>query len=612
MAYRIFTLTDGFQAGYLYTFCWWVVFAIYSIGHQLNRIRAYRIRKKRIHGKTDTILTDLPGAQLFRSLDRVVRIPFVTEMISLKHILGITFFIIVNLIFMFFAPFTVNTKYSVPPIALFDRRAAFIGMANWGFVFFLAQRNSLLSKMSGLTFQQLIPFHRIIARIGLAEFFPHFVYRIIKGYRRHYIVKEALFMDTEYSTGTIAMLAFFIMFATSFEYIRRNYFEVFYYSHVIFLIVAIIATCWHEPTCMVFFIPAVGLWAADRAVRTYKSWIVKSTSVRVDEVLNDSASQEGIVRVLFENRIMNSFKPGQYIFAALVLNGKKLWEYANWHPFTISEVFRVNDSDTDSGIEERVVGASHSEKIATSTKPDSTVTVNEKRKIANSSAVTIADSSSLSDVSCLRRRAATVSGDTNAKTIASFHIKALGHMTRDLVKAAAVGNKVQVYIDGPHGPHLHYQDYPVAAYFSTGIGVTPSLAMIKDIVERRCNGVRTITTENVYLIWAIKSTDELHPFIDMFTYWNDKVNNSIQPFHLSVNVYITRMKEGPNYFEGLNCLNVSYGERPDVKVEMDKIKTVNPLQRVFAHACGSAIFTRTVVNEAVAHNFEPHHETFEF
>ncbi|KAG1047472.1 hypothetical protein G6F42_029103 [Rhizopus arrhizus] len=68
--------------------------------------------------------------------------------------------------------------YVVPAIGQMDRRAAFVGMANWGFVFFLAQRNSLLPKMSGLTFEELIPFHRIVARIGLAEFMPHFVWRM--------------------------------------------------------------------------------------------------------------------------------------------------------------------------------------------------------------------------------------------------------------------------------------------------------------------------------------------------------------------------------------------------------------------------------------------------
>ena len=71
-----------------------------------------------------------------------------------------------------------DKPYVLPSISIFDRRAAFVGMVNWGFVFFLAQRNSILPKMSGLTFEELIPFHRWVARIGLAEFIPHFVYRM--------------------------------------------------------------------------------------------------------------------------------------------------------------------------------------------------------------------------------------------------------------------------------------------------------------------------------------------------------------------------------------------------------------------------------------------------
>jgi hypothetical protein len=45
---------------------------------------------------------------------------------------------------------------------------------------------------------------------------------------------------------------------------------------------------------------------------------------------------------------------------------------------------------------------------------------------------------------------------------------------------------------------------------------------------------------------------------------------------------------------------------------MDKIKTVNANRRVWAHACGSMLFTRTVVNEAIRHKFHAHNETFEF
>lgn len=100
--------------------------------------------------------------------------------------------------------------------------------------------------------------------------------------------------------------------------------------------------------------------------------------------------------------------------------------------------------------------------------------------------------------------------------------------------------------------------------------------------------------------------------MDMFSYWADKAKNAIQPIKLHVTVYVTRMNEGPNYFEGMEGFNVIYGKRPDIAADMDKIKATNSRQTVWAHACGSFLFTRTVINEAIRHDFDVHNETFEF
>ncbi|KAI7893164.1 ferric reductase like transmembrane component-domain-containing protein [Mucor mucedo] len=600
MAYSIRTTSNFFQCGLAYAFFWWALFALYCVGYQINKLRVYMTRQQRIDGK-DKTLRPVMHSKFLSSFNMVIRIPFVTEMIAVKHILGMTFFTFINIIFMFYAPFAINPEvgYKVPAIGQFDRRAAFVAMVNWGFVFFLAQRNSLLPKMSGLTVEELLPYHRWIARVGLAEFMPHFVWRIIKGYQRNNSSFESLFRNTEQTTGTISMFGFLIMFVTSFEYVRRNHFEVFYYSHIFGVLVAIIFACWHETTCFAFFIPAVILWFADRVIRSYQSWYIKSSYVKVEQVLPYSSVQEGIVRILFENSGLNRFKPGQYMFVSIVKDGgRKIWEYANWHPLTVSETFRVsgNQSVTDSAIEERVVGNTDHH-IA-----------KEKKASPNGS---VSDVDSVSDVSELRRRANNFSKD-DSTTIASVHIKALGGKTRDLLKAAEANEKLTVRFDGPYGPHLEYQDYEVMALYGAGIGVTPALAIVKDCLERRADGVKTVAVEHIYLTWAIRASDEINPFMDMFSYWSEKAKNAIQPIKLHVTVFVTRMNEGPDYFEGMEGFEVVYGTRPDIAADMDKIKTTNSRQTVWAHACGSFLFTRTVINEAIRHDFDVHNETFEF
>lgn len=179
MAYTIRTTTNFFQGGLAYAFFWWALFALYCIGYQINKFRVYKARQQRINGNGKP-LRPIMHSKFLSSFNMVVRIPFVTEMIAVKHIFGMTFFIFINLIFMFYAPFDIDPSvgYVVPAIGQFDRRAAFVAMVNWGFVFFLAQRNSVLPKMSGLTVEELVPYHRWVARVGLAEFIPHFVWRM--------------------------------------------------------------------------------------------------------------------------------------------------------------------------------------------------------------------------------------------------------------------------------------------------------------------------------------------------------------------------------------------------------------------------------------------------
>jgi hypothetical protein len=183
--------TSNFHiAGYSYAFFWWGLFTLYCLGHQFNRWRIYLHRRRQLQLQKKNGIADL-GATVFdpslpwerwlRPLDRVVSIPGVTEMIAIKHIVGVSLFIAINLIWIFFAPFKWSdgfTSYQLAAIGMFDRRAAFIGMVNWAFVFMLASRNSLLSAMSGFTFEQMIPYHRWLARIGLLEFMPHFVWRM--------------------------------------------------------------------------------------------------------------------------------------------------------------------------------------------------------------------------------------------------------------------------------------------------------------------------------------------------------------------------------------------------------------------------------------------------
>ncbi|KAI9319342.1 ferric reductase like transmembrane component-domain-containing protein [Dichotomocladium elegans] len=552
--------TSGFHhVGYSYAFMCWGAFAVYCIMVQIDRFLLYRARQKRIASNGAIQYKPFSVFSIFSPFAKIgeynVKIPFVTNLIKLKHIVGMFFFCAINVVWIIAAPFTLaeGRTFTVQSIGLVDRRAAFVGMVNWSFVFVLGSRNNIVSRMSGLSFEELIPFHRWIARVGLAEYIPHFIWRIIVGYRRNFSVRESLFRNLEQGTGTVAMIGFLLLFVTSFEFIRRNYFEIFYYTHILGIFVAIIATCMHEVSCFYYFIPTVLLWFFDRCWRSYQSWMLKSKLIQIDAVARktdaDSKSAAGMVRVLFEYEGLRTYKPGQYVFLAIVNKTRKAYKsYMDWHPMTLSEVFRSTAAPPG----KEVINLNN--KMVESKLANKSGDTSEAGSSGNSSENDI--------ISSLRRR-------TQDQNMGTVHIKSLGKYTSNLLAGAAANDEFHLRVDGPYGPRIEYQDYKIMAAFAAGVGVTPALSLIKDCIERRSAGVQTVLTEHVYLIWAIRTLE-------------------------------------------LPGVSITYGVRPNIKECMDHIQAKSNNDHVMVHTCGSDDFMRTVLNEALKRHWASHRETFEF
>ena len=178
---RFMATSDFNKAAYSYFLFCWTVFFIYCIAHQIQRIILYHTRERRILRQGNEKVQSSDYIAFTSCLNTYVQIPWLTKLIPMKHVLGVTLFFIINAIFCFFAPFKLASYvpyYEVPEIALMDRRMAYIGMVNWSFVIVLGLRNNIVTKMSGLTFETMVPYHRWVARIGLIEFIPHIIYRL--------------------------------------------------------------------------------------------------------------------------------------------------------------------------------------------------------------------------------------------------------------------------------------------------------------------------------------------------------------------------------------------------------------------------------------------------
>ncbi|KAH8549071.1 ferric reductase like transmembrane component-domain-containing protein [Umbelopsis sp. PMI_123] len=599
-----FRPTSNFhQAGYTYALVIWGLFLLYCIIYQFKRLRTYFARYKAI--KTGRPQPYHPGAftRAIHRLEYTVRLPVIGDYMAVKHLCILSFILIWNTICILFAPFTLSSDgYMFPAVSQMDRRAAYVAVVNFSLVIIFGSRNTIITKMSGISFEQLIPYHRWLAKLGFAEMITHFVWRIMVQAQKYGTAKAALFLDIEQGTGTIAALGYLILYVTSLGYIRRNYFEVFYYSHIFGIVLAVAASMWHEVGIMLYFIPSLFLWLGDRAIRSYKSWHQTTTLLEID------GSADTITRVVFEkDHAKSSYRPGQYVFVAFSggVNGygrfKRLLTWANWHPMTISEIHHDSRHHRKQDILE-----SQANNI------DDSAEEEKNMSIFSSSSSTAVQYEDLG-----YQQIPTPQRDHSL--VGSLHIKTLGNYTtrlRDIANKSS--DSIKIRVDGPFGSPLDFADQPVFVAISTGVGVTPSLAFIKDLVERRSQGLGTVETNTIYFVWSVANEGKLYKhtkaFLQLLAECAQMAENSIQSLSFIVEIYITR-EEKPGNLELLQRLSTLY----KWQLEYRRINTKDAIQRisnshrhVCMHTCGSLEFMTTVKNTAVKQGWSVHDEAFEF
>jgi predicted ferric reductase len=119
----------------------------------------------------------------------------------------------------------------------------------------------------------------------------------------------------------MAWVSLSIIGITSISFVRRRKFELFYYSHALFLafIIGALTHASHGPE---FLVPGLALWAIDRLIRfVYSFQRIQVTSVE---------AYEGDV-TKFKVRGLRTFHPGQIVWIQI-----PQVSFLNWHPFTVA------------------------------------------------------------------------------------------------------------------------------------------------------------------------------------------------------------------------------------------------------------------------------------
>ena len=200
-----------------------------------------------------------------------------------------------------------------------ERGLGSLAAANTLFLIIPATRNNLLTWALGLPFGHIILYHRFLGRITIGIAFLHGAM-----YLPHVMVTSAY---VKYWTGAGALFCGLIIVATTFDFMRRKHFNLFFYAHYSFLGYFVLAYM-HVRQARPFLMAGVGSYVVDKLLRTLWTLVPRKTIVF-------RPRGEGMAQVQWPKNCLSSmlghYKVGQYMF----VNFPEL-SLHEWHPFSVS------------------------------------------------------------------------------------------------------------------------------------------------------------------------------------------------------------------------------------------------------------------------------------
>lgn len=411
----------------------------------------------------------------------------------------------------------------------FGRSWGSLAAANSMLLIIPAARNSILTAGLGLAFDHAVVYHRFLGRFAVLCVLVH-------GWYFLDYVNRARFA---FVTGVAALGCGLVIFLTSVNYVRRNLFNLFYWSHYSFVGYLVLAYL-HVPQTQPFMLAGGGLYVADKLLRWL--WMLWPHQTMVFRPKGDSIAQVRFPKNPI-TRCLEMHHVGQYYF----VNFPEL-SLSEWHPFSVS------------------------------------------------------------------------SGPREASI--EMHIRALGDHTDRIVALAKdkakTGESTTILIDGPYGQqNFNYRRYPMILLAAGGIGVTPTIGMMKDIYDVGLgDGISKFKSvpqpnaiETIYFLWAMQKQEDYECFREDIEQCIQRSKDTDLPTLVPL-IYITRSTgelEDP-FIAG----------RPQLADVFERMMYEhNEDQTGLVFACGPQPLVAELWDKSIEHTINGreidfHHEVFEF
>ncbi|KAI9566156.1 ferric reductase like transmembrane component-domain-containing protein [Boletus coccyginus] len=213
-------------------------------------------------------------------------------------------------------------------------RAGWVTASQIPFVYAFATKNNVIGLLVGVGYEKLNYLHRHVGRLMVIGANVHaigFIYQWSLAGDISQIITQPFAR-----WGIVALVCFDLLGFFSIQWVRTNYYNLFLGTHVVGLIVALIAACLHQPVCVPFVIAGSACYGLDHIIRAIKTRFTTATLRTIPEM--------GLTRVVIPS-LSTGWRPGQHVRLRVLSTAMGLWGMTEVHPFTIS-----NASNTEEGL----------------------------------------------------------------------------------------------------------------------------------------------------------------------------------------------------------------------------------------------------------------------
>uniref|UniRef100_A0AAY4BZP7 FAD-binding FR-type domain-containing protein n=1 Tax=Denticeps clupeoides TaxID=299321 RepID=A0AAY4BZP7_9TELE len=377
-------------------------------------------------------------------------------------------------------------------------------------------------------------------------------------------------------TGVVITLALVLIVTSSMEVIRRNYFEVFWYTHHLF-IVFFAGLVFHGAGGLVglhslnistwmFVIGPMVIYLFERLLRFIR-YIQKVTYRKVSKRFIDMEVLNFLFDILaFVSLNQIVIRPSKVLELQLVKNGFKMevgqYIFINcpaispleWHPFTLTSA------------------------------PE--------------------------------------------EDFFSVHIRSAGDWTQKLITMAEQlpegSQGPTMGVDGPFGTASEdVFDYEVSMLVGAGIGVTPFASILKSVWYKFKDSNPKLRTRKIYFYWLCRETHSFEWFADLLQGLEKEMEERGMGNFLTYKLYLTgwdqshaahvmvHFDEDTDVITGLKQ-KTHYG-RPNWDKEFEEVRKDNPTSVVGTFLCGPEALAKTLEKKCVKYsNVDPRKTKFYF